>query len=200
MSLKTTTWKERNIPNLELTLSFAEQKGIRNPVIMDFGPGGSVYFLADRLPQGRTTDLRSKDKFVRIFESFLRKTDLFRLRTNEPAEIARIFSSLSPSKLMVFDHEKKVIKAVEELAVSGTIGIPVIAELKDLQYEPPGSCADIVVALNIVSRTGDKQSALMNIMNSAKVGGLICINIDDPPSPAFRKLGHCLFERIALKP
>jgi hypothetical protein len=196
MTLKTTTWKDRNIPNLELTRSFAEKKGMRHPVIMNFGPGGSVYFLADRLPQGRTADLGRGDKFLRVFESFLRKTRLFRLKTNEPAEIARIFASLSPGRMLVFDREKMVVKAVEALAGTGVLGIPVVAQVKDLQYETPGSLADIVVALNIVSRTSDRKSALMNIMNAAKVGGLICINIDDPPTPAFRKLGHCLFERI----
>lgn len=196
MTLKTTTWKDRNIDNLELTRSFAEQKGMHHPVIMDFGPGGSVWFLADRLPQGRTADLPGKDQFLRVFESFLRKTNLFRLRTNEPAEIIRIFSSLSPGKLMVYDREMKVVKAVQELADSGTLGIPVTAAVMDLQHESPGSLADIVVALNIVSRTSDPKAALMNIMHAAKVGGLICINIDDPPTPAFIKLGHCLFERI----
>lgn len=196
MTLKTTTWKDRNIDNLELTRTFAEKKGIRHPVIMDFGPGGSVWFLADRLPQGRTADLQRKEKFLRVFESFLRKTHLFRLRTNEPAEVLRIFASLSPRELQVFDREKKVVKAVKELADRGALGIPVVARVQDLQQEGPEEQADIVVALNIVSRTSDRQAAMMNIMHAAKVGGLICINIDDPPTPAFRKLGHCLFERI----
>lgn len=199
MTLKTTTWKDRNIDNLELTRSFAGQKGMHRPVIMDFGPGGSVRFLASRLPQGRTADLGIKDKFLRVFESFLRKTHMFRLSTNEPAEIIRIFSSLSPARLLVFDREKKVVQAVQALAGSGKLGIPVVAEVRDLEREGPGSYADIVVALNIVSRTNDRQAALMNIMYAARPGGLICINIDEPPTPAFRKLGHCLFERIPLE-
>jgi hypothetical protein len=63
------------------------------------------------------------------------------------------------------------------------LGIPVLAEARGLQCEGPDSQAGIV-------------TALMNNMHAARSGGLICSSIDDPPTPAFRKPGLCLFERI----
>ena len=170
------------------------KKGIKDPVIVNFGPGGSVHFLAHRLPVGRTADLSSKQKFVRVFESFLRKTGLFRLKTNEPAEILRTFEVLNPSRMIVVDREKKVIKAAGRLAEEQGISIPIEAELRNLQHKALGKEGDIVVALNIVARTSDPGKTIENIVASTKKGGLICINIDDAPD-GFTKLGHCLFER-----
>ncbi len=197
MALKTTTWKDRNIDNLELTRTFAEMKGISNPSIINFGPGGSVTFMAKHLPGGRTADLNGWHKFIRVFESFLRKTGIFRLKTTEPMEILRIFKPLSPKRILVCDREPKVIRAVHKLGETGEITIPLQTMVIDLQRGTVEEKADIVVALNIVSRTHDKEAALMNIMNAARPGGLICVNIDVAPE-GYTKLGHCLFERNAL--
>lgn len=194
MTLKTTTWKDRNLDNLGLTLENARNKGLHSPHIINFGPGGSVSFMAKYLPQGPTASLSNWHKFIRIFESFLRKTGLFSLKTNEPLELLSVFSPLEPASLAVYDREPKVIAAVENLARTGQLTVPLHTAVMDLQLETVEGKADIVVALNIVSRTNDRESALMNIMHAARPGGLICINIDDPPE-GFRKLGHCLFER-----
>lgn len=194
MSLKTTTWKNRNIDNLELTRDFAISRGIKAPVVVNFGPGGSVTFLADSLPTGRTADLNSWYKFIRVFESFLRKTGLFRLKTNEPGEILRVFNPLKPKKIIVFDREPKVIEAVNRLGETGVINIPLEAGVHDLLSGPTGASGDIVVALNIISRTGDREKALQTITSAVVAGGLLCVNIDDAPE-GFTKLGHCLFEK-----
>ncbi len=195
MTLKTTTWKDRNIDNLELTLEFAQKMGMERPVIYNYGPGGSVKFLAGNLPRGNTASLGRGQRLLRLFESFLRKTGLFGLTTNEPKEIARIFEPLSPREIMVFDREIKVIRAVRNLPRESLNGIAMYAALKDLQQGPVDGLADIVIALNIVSRNRDRERIMQNIAASTKVGGLICINIDDPPDKGFRKVGHCLFER-----
>lgn len=196
MTLKTTTWKDRNIDNLELTCKFARKMGMDRPLIYNFGPGGSVKFMAGNLPRGNTASLARGERFLRVFESFLRKTGLFGLTTNEPLEIARIFEPLSPREIMVFDREIKVIRAVRNLPPQSLNGIDVNAALKDMQQGPVDGLADIVVALNIVSRNRDRDRIMQNIAASTKVGGLICINIDDPPGEGFRKIGHCLFERF----
>jgi len=196
MTLKTTTWRDRNIDNLELTRKSAEERGITRPVIYNFGPGGSVRFMAGRLPQGRTADLHRRDRFIRVFESLLRKSGLFGLTTTEPLEIARIFSGTKPREIMVFDREIKVIRAVRKIAEEMPGDIPVNAVLMDMQKETVSKPADIVIALNIVSRNRDRNTILQNIAAATRPGGLICINIDDPPNTEFRKIGHCLFERI----
>ncbi|MEX0985830.1 MAG: hypothetical protein WD052_00040 [Bacteroidales bacterium] len=195
MALKTTTWKDRNIDNLQLTKTFAVKKGITHPVIINFGPGGSVRFLAKYLLHGPSAERDTRARIIRFFESLLRKTGLFPLITNEPEEIVRIFSSLLPKKLLVYDREKKVIMAVNDLVAAKIIDIPVEAEIIDLLEGPVASEADIVIALNIVSRTNDKERALNHIISSVRVGGLVCINIDEPPA-GFIKLGQCLFERV----
>jgi len=197
MSLKTTTWKNRNIDNLELTRDFAIKRGMKEPSIVNFGPGGSVSFLANSLPGGRTVNLNSWNRFLRVFESFLRKSGLFRLKTNEPGEILRVFNPLMPQKIIVFDREKKVIEAVQRLGDTGIINIPLETRVHDLLKGPTGASGDIVVALNIISRTGDREKALQTICHAVLPGGLLCVNIDDAPQ-GFTKLGHCLFVKETI--
>ena len=194
MALKTTTWKDRNIDNLERTRDKALDLGIVNPSVVNFGPGGSVSFLADALPSGRTSDLSRSKRFFRRFESFIRKTGLFKLVTNEPVEILRVFKPLSPAELHVIDKQRKVLSAVGNLVKDGIIKIPVTTGKADLLKKPVDIAGDIVVALNIIARTGDRELALKHIAKSVRPGGLLCINIDDPPD-GFTKVGHCLYQR-----
>lgn len=195
MPLKTTTWKDRNIPNLELTRKAAIERGIREPVIIDYGPGGSVSFMTGLLPKGDTSDLSFWKKLIRVTESFIRKTGLFRLVTTEPVELLKVFEELIPSKIIIVDVEPKVVKAANRLINKGFISIPAETHIKNMQNSTLGSEADIVIALNIVARTQNPDMTVQNIASSTRIGGVICINIDDPP-PGFIKLDYCLFERV----
>ncbi|MCF8225584.1 MAG: hypothetical protein K9J30_06870 [Bacteroidales bacterium] len=195
MNLKTTTWKGRNIHNLQRTLDFAVKKKMVHPVIIDIGPGGSVAFMTAFLPLGKKAEISFYQLCIRKVESLMRKSGLFRLNTMEPLEIAGIFSPLQPGQLMVFDREKKVLNAVRDLVDNGQFNVPVKTARIDIQKQSPGVEADIVIALNILSRTTKKEMALKNLVAATKLHGLICINIDESP-PGFRKLGRSVFERI----
>jgi len=196
MTLKTTTWQGRNLEKLILTKDLAMKKKMTEPEIINFGPGGSVNFMVRYLPSGRKADLSLRQLGIRKFESLIRKTGLFKLNTVEPKEILRIFQELSPKKMYVYDREKKVIRAVERMVKNEVITVPVVATTKDMQKSSVDILGDIVVALNIVSRTRDKMSALANILFATKPGGLICINIQETPE-GFKKVGHCIFERLS---
>ena len=138
--------------------------------------------------------MSSGQRFYRVLESFVRKTQLFPLVSNEPLELVSTFQELKPKGLICVDREKKVLEAVERLAAKGLLGLPLETRLLNLHTEQLDKVGEIVIALNIVARTNDPGATVARIATSVAPGGLICINIDDAPD-GFEKLGEHVFKK-----
>ena len=199
MVLGTTTWRKRNRNRLERTEEVAKYLGLHNPIIIDYGPGGAVDFLIDWLPEGGEEDWSTWDKLqrgvVKLAESALRKTNLFSLETSEPEEIAYLLEDLSPQRIYVVDKERKVIDAVRRMVERN--GLPVLIgyhtlDIQNYKFEQQG---DIVVAYNVIERTGNPAKSLDHIARTTRIGGLFSTTMKTAPD-GFQEKGEGLYQRV----
>ncbi len=199
MVLGTTTWNERNMHRLVETRDAAKERGMCNPLILDYGPGGVVYFLADLFPKMVDGNWTAWDKtqrrVVKLVENLFRKTGLFRLETFETSEIAELFGELNPEAILVIDNEKRVAESVRYGVARDNVPIPITCYVHDVQKSPFHRQGDIVFAYNLVHRTKDQQRTLDHISGSTRVGGLLSTTAETTPK-GFNKIGRGLYERM----
>ena len=195
----TTTWRGRNYQRLNQARVAAEYAGISRPVILDYGPGGAVDFLFDWLPEGEKNSWHATTRIqrgvVKAAETFLRKTDLFSLRTSEPEEIASVFEDLSPEVIYVFDKEARVIDAVRRLQERNGCRWRVRYEMIDIEREAPRYRGDIVIAYYLFERVRKPADCLEAIAKTVRPNGLLSTTGDSVPS-GFREIGRGLYQRI----
>jgi|GEM_PF-2803100 hypothetical protein len=177
MVLGTTTWRYRNNEQLILTRNIAKERGIYNPTIIEYGPGGAINFLMKLLPAGNKPDWSNTDKIqrgiVKIVESALRKTNLFELESSETLEIDRIFKELFPNKIYVIDKEQKVITSIRHKIHNKEFSTHISGYIMDIQEQAFDKQGEIVIAYNIIQRTSNPEKTLENIANSTCVGGIL---------------------------
>lgn len=199
MVLGTTTWRRRNSPRLKRARDAADILGFNSPVIIEYGPGGAVDFLIDYLPEGGKSDWSCWDKLqrgvVKLTESAVRKTNLFRLETSEPEEIARLFESMSPEGIYVVDKEKKVIDAVKRSYEVANLDTPFHYRVLNIQENQLDKQGDVVIAYNIIERVSDPIKSLESISNSTKLGGLLSTTIMSPPI-GFEEIESGLYRKV----
>jgi len=186
MSLRTTTWKERNYNRLQETRKEAIKLGLLTPTIIDIGPGGLVAFLFYYFPKGDYSEWTLRESIVRgmlkLVESPLRKTSLFPLQSSEPGEIVEIFGDLNPRALYIVDLEPRVIEAAKRLLGGLNINSSVRYMNVDISAQQIPYQGEIVIAFNVASRTMSPQKSLESIANSVANGGLLTTdqNVDLP--------------------
>ena len=195
MGLRTTTWKDRNLDRLQEAKREANTRDYKNPTIVDIGPGGVVEFLADYFPSGKKDDWEYETRLMRFllrpFESGLRKTGMFRLRSYEVEEVLRVFTDLNPMQVYVVDCEREVLDA--------TPRDPRIKRVKaDISREPIPCTGNIVICYHTIERAADTRKGLGNVLASVEIGGLISTTM--PPEtiadyPAFRRVGMHVYTR-----
>ncbi len=170
--------------------------GLYRPTIIDVGPGGSVNFLLDYLPEGEKRSWnylqRFQRGFIRPVETLMRQTHLFPLETSEPEEIAYLFKDLYPAKIYVVDSEPKVIGAVMRIIERNGLPWPIECIKHDIVNSPMPCNGEIVFAYNVIQRTSDSIASLKTIANSVTKGGLLSITFYGDIS-GFEKVDYGLF-------
>lgn len=206
MAPKTTTWKSRNQSLILRTRYKALRKSLLNPTIIDYGPGGLIRFLAPLVPtmnQGNPKNLNFPRKIqrgiVKASDAVLRRARCFDLETFEPVEIFESFEALHPKKIYVVDNSKAVGDAVEkarDAKFNNTLNILEFIKT-DISEKRLPYTGDIVFAFNIAERTRNPESALRNIADSVKSGGLLATTYDVPLSEytEFNDCGPNLYEK-----
>lgn len=200
MGLGTTTWMLRNTPHMIRTKEVANELGLHNPTILDYGPGGMVWFLADYLPKNDRTQwteyLRLKNNLLKFTDSVLRKTGLFSLETSEPKEIADLLQGLSPKQIYVLDKEERVIDAVKRISERNKLNTKIIPYLIDIDNEEfEQNIGDIVIAYNVVQRTKNPEKTLERIAKTTRIGGILSVNIPYAPE-GFREVREEVYYRL----
>lgn len=193
MKLGTTTWRKRNTGKLETTKAAALKFGLTQPVIVEYGPGAAVKNILSKLPEGSKAEWSTGQKirrdFIKVSESILRKTRLFKLETTEPEEILEIFGDLKPKKIHVIDRDVPVLEAVQRQLSDHPLQVPFETHLVNLNTDTFPHQGDIVIAYNVAKRTENPEASLQKIANSTKAGGLLTTGSDVTPEG---------FERISL--
>lgn len=199
MSLGTTTWRKRNEDKLLRLLDVAKQNNITNPSIIHIGPGGAIAFMLKMLPQGKKNSWSTPELFqrgvVKAMETTLRHTGLFELECAELLDLLYSLEELKPTQVHVFDKEEKVVRAATKLSNYNGFKIPVSGNHHNIEKNSINMQADIVVAYNVINRSGEKENSLQNIMNAVKKGGILSIN-HPVRSKHFIQLEEGLYQKL----
>ncbi len=196
MGLKTTTWKARNLNKLDELKNEICKRKLNKPVIMDIGPGGVIKFLSRYFPYGDKHEWNKSTKFkkffLHLFESSLRKTGLFKLKSYEIEEIIEIFKNFDYSKIYVLDNQEKVLEGVVLNSNRKIIPLNFDISSERIPYK-----ADIIICYNVIQRTCSPKSSLENIVNSLNKNGLLSIDLGNerlnPGEYGLKKISNYLY-------
>lgn len=197
MALRTTTWKYRNKDRLVELKEEAQKRGVDAPSVVVVGPGGIVESFARFFPQGKKEEWGAMTRLTKFFvhqmESILRKTDCFRLRCFEVAEVLEILAELRPRIVSVLDCERRVLEAVRS-----DFGERVSTVLTDITSHEPVVSGDIVVCYNTIQRTGNYMVALRTLTEAVNSGGLLSLTMSErvgvnPEDMGLSKISSTLF-------
>jgi hypothetical protein len=181
----TTTWRNRNYDRLIQAKDEAVRLGMKNPFIIDVGPGGAVEFLFGLLPEGNVAYLglfRCLQRgFVKLFETALRRVGSFDLKTTEPEEISCAFQELSPREIYVVDKEQLVINAVRRIVERNGLQVPISYNKEDIEKASPAQRGDVVIAYNVLQRTGNPARSLENLACAVIPGGILSTTCETAP-------------------
>jgi hypothetical protein len=183
----TTTWYGRSKDSFLELARVAEELNLRNPEIIDVGPGGmssltsELFSFAAKISNQRARyfcikALKSIDTLVR---NCFKSRDLV---TAEPFELLAALERLEPRSIIVVDKNPAVIKAFETgFARMGT-KTPRISLDLDLEQQGITRQGDIVIAKRVLNRrTIERHKLVENVCGMVRSGGLLCMNIDHCP-------------------
>ncbi len=196
--LHTTTARYRNYDLLNELKHEVIRLGIRNPTIIDIGPGGLVNFLFPYFPhEKKERNLPEKvyRGVIKLAESVIRKTDLFDLESSEPREIVEIFADLQPKIIYVIDTEPRVIESVKKLAQNARLGVNLDYKVIDIESQRVPYQGDVVIAYNVVLNKTNP-TALETIASAVSTGGLLSIT-PDKQIERFKRIQSGIYQRTS---
>ena len=177
MKLGTTTWRNRNTEKIKELHSFAKNEGITSPSISIIGPGGIVKRFSDVSPTGSKEALSKKQKIAKLiihqFESLIRKTNKFTLKSFETEEIINELADLNPVLFKIYDIHEKVLRTI----LLDGYPMEIRRIIMDVCKEKFSETSDIVFAYNIIQRTEDPLKTFENIISHVKENGLLSLDI-----------------------
>jgi SAM-dependent methyltransferase len=145
---------------------------IHEPVVVIVGPGGVTRPMSPFLNDSSRTASGARKivgDLARYSDQLLRRLPFVSLRSLEPVELSRSLSM--PHQLIAVDRSARLLDAVRR-------DLP-DAECKviDITRRPIADRADLVVAMNVVSRLGDEAAAgVRHILSALDAGGFLVMD------------------------
>lgn len=200
MHLRTTTWFGRNERYIQEAYSVVVQSGLRNPRIIDVGPGGLISPMSGYLPEGASSSWGAGEKmkraFVKPLEAMLRKTGLFPLATFEPGELLHTFGDLEPS-IVIVDSERAVLDAAEKILGPFSNRFPIDYVKLDITKEPI-PLGDVIICHNVLGRTSAPEKAATYLADAVNIGGILSCDIP-PKGKNFVAKGARTYQNIVYQ-
>ncbi len=179
--LKSTTREERNTNHLHTLFSFIDKENIdtSQKKILIIGPWGIVKSFSSLLPKWLKSNISQIKKIQHLiinqFESFLRKTWKFKLKSFEIAEVLNLIkkSGKEPKYLYVADCEKRILDILED--DSSDIKLkPLLWNIENWKAEEK---FDIVICYNVIQRLNNKEEGLKSVVDSTTNNWIISLDM-----------------------
>lgn len=170
--LGSTSWHHRNYAVFARLDELLVEAGVREPRVVIVGPGAVTRAMAPLLNDAlRPGSLPRKvvGDAARYADQVLRRIPLFSLRSLEAVEVSRALSM--PHALVVVDRSPRLLDAVRRDLPEAT------CRAIDITRQPIVDPADVVIALNVISRLGAAGAVgVRNILAALNGGGLLVMD------------------------
>lgn len=171
-NLGSTSWHHRNHAVFARLDALLIESAIPNPRIVIVGPGAVTRLIAPFLNDSARSASRVRKLIgdgARYADHLLRRAPLFSLRSLEAVEVDRAISM--PHSIVVVDRSARLLGAVRRDLPHAT------CHVIDISRTPIDERADVVIAMNVVSRLGEDAAAgVRNVMQPLAGGGLLVMD------------------------
>lgn len=170
--LGSTSWHNRHHSVFAQLDQLLIDARLEEPVVVIVGPGGVTRPMAPFLndsARGASGARKIVGDLARYSDQVLRRFPFVSLRSLEPIELSRSLSM--PHRLIAIDRSARLLEAVRRDLPHAE------CHVIDITRRPIADSADLVIAMNVISRLGDDAPAgVRNVMAALDGGGFIVMD------------------------
>lgn len=170
--LGSTSWHNRHHHVFAQLDRLLAEAGVTELTVVVVGPGGVTRPMAPFLNDSSRAAAGPRKlvgDLARYADQVLRRCPVVSLRSLEPVELSRSLSM--PHRLIIVDRSARLLNAVHRDLPDAQ------CKIIDVTRHPVAERADLVVAMNVISRLGDDAAAgVRNIMAALDRGGWIVMD------------------------
>ncbi len=170
--LGSTSWHHRNHVEFARLDGLLIESGLQEPCIVIVGPGAVTRAAAPLLNDSARPAMFFR-KWIgdaaRYADQALRRVPLIPVKSLEALEVDKALSM--PHRLVVVDRSARLLEAVRRDLPTA------VCRVVDITLTPVAERADVVIAMNVISRLGPAAAVGMrNVLAALKDGGLLVID------------------------